>query len=229
MEKIEEFVKLTFGDGSDYGLGYGDGSGDGYGNGYGDGSGNGHGDGSGYGSGNGSGNGYGDGHGDGSGYGIKTYNGMLVSRIDGLQTIITSVRGNVAKGFIVKDDFTLTKCFVAKQNNTFAHGETLHAAMEALRDKLFEEMPEEERVEAFMAEFKLDKSYPVKSFYEWHNRLTGSCEMGRKQFAQEKDINIEHDTMTVAEFINLTKNAYGGDVIGKLEEKYEGENNGTAN
>ena len=70
----------------------------------------------------------------------------------------------------------------------------------------------------FTERFKLDKTYPAKEFYIWHNKLTGSCEMGRKAFVKDHGIDIENDSMTVAEFIHLTKDSYGGSIIKKLAE-----------
>lgn len=74
---------------------------------------------SGSGSGSGDGSGYGYGYGDGSGYGygdgIKTFNGDKVYIIDDIPTIIKHVHDNVAKGYILNDDFTLTETFVAKK------------------------------------------------------------------------------------------------------------------
>lgn len=93
----------------------------------------------------------------------------------------------------------------------------------ALRDKLFEDMSEEERIAAFLRETEDGKAYPAQYFYDWHHRLTGSCEMGRRQFARDHGIDVDSDTMTLREFLSLTKDAYGGDVIRKalkeLEEK----------
>ena len=147
-EKIKAFLSVSYGDGCGCGSGSGDGSGsgsgygDGYGYGYGSGSGSGYGDGSGYGS----------GYGDGSGYGIKSFNGEPVHRIDGVNTLIRSVRGNTAHGAIVNKDLTLTPCYIVKQDGVFAHGETLREAMEDLRDKLFEDMPEDDRKESIGGE-----------------------------------------------------------------------------
>ena len=216
MEKIKEFLK------NNSGSGYGDGVGSGYG--YGVGSGYGDGVGSGYGYGYGSGYGYGDGDGYGYGYGdgdgIKEYNKNKIYIIDGIQTIIISVRNNIAKGYILNKDLTLTKCYIVKGHNKFAHGETLRKAVEDLQNKIFKDMDTEETIDLFLKEFAdANKKYPAKDFYIWHNRLTGSCEMGRQQFAKEKGIDIEKDTFTVKEFINLTKNAYGGDIINQLKER----------
>ena len=171
-----------------------------------------------YGSGSGYGYGSGDGDGYGSGDGIKKINNDAVYSIDSIQTIIKQIRGNVAKGFILKSDLSLEPCFVVKGQNYFAHGETLRDAQNALEEKLFQDLDVEERIEMFMKQFQTGKEYPAKDFYEWHNKLTGSCEMGRKAFAQDHDINIETDEMTVSDFINLTRNAFGGSVIRQLEE-----------
>ena len=72
--------------------------------------------------------------------------------IDDQQTIIDCVRGNVAKGGILRSDLTITPCYIVKQDGFFAHGATLRDAMDALRDKLYEDMPEDERIQAFVAE-----------------------------------------------------------------------------
>jgi hypothetical protein len=234
-DKVKAFLSVHFGDGSGsgdgygygYGYGYGSGSGDGYGDGYGDGSGDGsgdgYGDGSGDGYGDGSGDGYGDGYGSGSGdgSGVKNFNGKAVYQIDGVNTLIRSVRGNTAHGAILNGDLTLTPCYIVKQDNLFAHGETLRGAMEDLRDKLFEDMPEDERIDAFLRETDNEKPYPTQYFYDWHHRLTGSCDMGRKQFAKDHGVDLEHGMMTLAEFLELTKDAYGGDVIRKVIYRME--------
>ena len=208
-----------YGYGYGYGSGYGDGSGDGYGDGYGYGYGSGYGYGDGYGDGDGSGSGYGSGDGYGDGYGIRSFNSEPVYTIDGVPTILRHVRGNVAHGVILNRDLTTTNCYVAKQDNIFAHGATLAKAMEALRDKLFGDMPVEERIAAFLKETEDGRAYPAQYFYDWHHRLTGSCDMGRRQFARDHGIDVDSDTMTLREFLALTKDAYGGSVIRKAMEK----------
>lgn len=230
-DKINAFLSVnsdfSSGSGDGPGFGYFDGSGFGFGFGFGDSYSDGFGFGDGYS--DGSGDGFGDGgfgFGDG-GYGsgfskdIKIFNGDKVYLVDDTQTIIRQVRDNVAKGTILNSDLTLTPCYIVKEGSTFAHGETLHKAMEALRDKLYKKMPEEKRIAAFVEEHKAGVKYPVSDLYDWHHRLTGSCEMGRKQFARDHNIDIEHDKITVEEFIKLTENAYGGETIKKLREAYD--------
>ena len=222
MESVKKFVAVSsgYGDGSGYGdcFGSGDGSGYGYGDGYGDGDGSGYGDCFGYGSGYGSGYDYGSGSGTGYGYGdgIASYDGRDVHLIDDVQTIITAVFGGAAKGYILETDLTLTPCYVAKSGNTFAHGNTLKEAIDALHEKLFDDMPEEDRIAEFFKAHSPGVKYPAKDLFVWHNRLTGSCEAGRMSFVRSHDIDLENDTFTIEEFINLCKDSYGGETIKKL-------------
>lgn len=217
MSAIDEFMTVEahngFGDGSGRANGKGTGCGDGYGFGSGSGYGSGSGSSYGYGYGRGYGEGSGSGYGTDDGYDIQSYCGHAVYRIDDIPTLLYHVHGNIAKGAILQSDLTLKPCYVVKSGNLYAHGETLRDAQAALQDKLFEDMPVEERIQAFLAEFKPGIEYPAKEFYVWHHRLTGSCEMGRKAFAKGHGIDIEHGKMTLEAFLELTKNAYGGDVI----------------
>jgi hypothetical protein len=118
------------------------------------------------------------------------------------------------------DDLTLRKCFVVKQGNTFAHGDTLSKAHEALEKKLFNYMSVEDRIDAFVEAHSYDKEYLVSDYYEWHGKLTLSCEMGREAYLENNGLQMD-DTMSVARFINLTKSEYGGGIIKQLEETYK--------
>ncbi len=51
--------------------------------------------------------------------------------------------------------------------------------------------------------------------------MTGSCEIGRGQFAKKHNIDIEHGRMTVKEFCNLTENSYGGEIVKMITESYK--------
>ena len=165
-EKIKKFFAVDVGNGSGDGSGsgnfYGKGSGCGlYGNDDGDG------DGSGFGTGYGSdsGRGYGSncstfgtyddsndcgsgsvyctGSGKGYGYGIKEINGKEIYMVDDIPTIFKSIRNNIAKGFIVKSDLQFEPCYIVKENNQFAHGDTLKDAYMSLQEKLYDYSTEE--------------------------------------------------------------------------------------
>ena len=214
--KIKNFLNLSsgsgYGSGDDSGSGSGDDSGSGYGYGSGDDSGSGSGD--------DSGSGYGYGYGDDSGDGVKEVNGDTVYIVDYVPTIIKSVRDNIAQGFILQRDLTLKPCYIVKEQNMFAHGDTLHDAFTALQEKLYDNSTEEERIEAFRKKFpEYDTLYPNRDLFTYHHVLTGSCRMGRESFCKDKGIDLDGST-TVREFVELTKDSYGGDVICKLPEVY---------
>ncbi len=167
-------------------------------------------------------NGYGDGYGNGNGDGIKSINGMNVYNVDGVPTIITHIHKNVAKGYFLERNVFLRPCFVVKGNGYFAHGETVKEAQKALEEKIKDDLDVEEKIVLFKEKFpETDKKYPAKEFYHWHHNLTGSCEMGRKSFANSHGIDIDNDMLTVNEFMDLTENAYCGEVIRQLRERYE--------
>ena len=175
--------------------------------------------GSGYGSGSGYGYGSGYGSGSGSGYGLKTFDGKTVYRIDNIPTIITSVKLALAKGFILETDLSLTPCYIAKGNGYFAHGKTVNEAREALQAKILENMDTEETITRFLDTFKKGERYPGKDFFEWHHYLTGSCLMGRENFVHSNGLSLDA-LYTVDEFIALCENAYGGETIKLLKERY---------
>ena len=213
------------GHGYGYGSGGGGGDGDGSGDGQGDGCGDSIGDGCGYGSGSSSGGGYGDSSGDGGGDGcsdgIKIFNGQEVYYIDGVPTLIYSVSGNYAKGAILNNDFTLTDCYIAKAGNYFAHGETLRIAYADAQAKVLQNMSVKERIAKVKQDYPdPDKPIEHSELFRLHNLLTGSCMMGRKEFAKAHDLDPEHGTMSMREFITLTKGAFGGDVIRQLAKAY---------
>ena len=229
-DRIKAFVSLNpgSGDGSGSGSGSGSDSGSGCGGGYRNDyvSGDGNEYGCDFGSGPGCGSGYGgfgdDGFGDGDddGFGVKEVNGDTVYIVDVVPTIIKSVRDNIAQCFILQRDLTLTPCYIVKEQNRFAHGETLHDAFSALQEKLYDDSTEEERIEAFRKKFpEYDTPYPNRDLFAYHHVLTGSCRMGRESFCKDKGIDLDGST-TVREFVELTKDSYGGDVICKLPEVY---------
>lgn len=194
---------------------------DGYGDGNNDGNGSGYALGYGYGLGNGSGCGYrkGDCYCDSCGD-IKAINGNIIDYIDGVRTIITHIHGNIASGYIVKSDLTLEPCYIAKTGNSFAHGKTVKEAIKDVEEKEQQKIPIEKRIEMFKEHFENpDAEHTGKEFYNWHHILTGSCRMGRDEFCKANGIDLERK-YTVTFFLEITENAYGGDVIRKVIESY---------
>lgn len=170
------------------------------------------------GDGDGSGSGRGYGYGYGSGYGVKYVNGCELFDIDNTPTGIYRCHGNAAKGFVLIC-FTPVPCYIVKDGNVFAHGNTLREAEDALRAKIFENMDEDEAIERFQEHFKPGVKYKNSEFFEWHHYLTGSCRMGRETFCRNNGVDMDGES-TPEYFIELTKDAYGGEVIKKLKEYY---------
>lgn len=226
MEDLETRIKAFLSETYEFDCGFGPGSGYGSEAGNGDSCGfmcsNGSGHGSVFGNGNGCGSMFSgaNGYGHGNSTGIKELNGDKVHIIDDMQTIITSVHGNIAQGFIINSDLTLQPCYIVKEQDKFAHGETLHDAFTALQEKLYDDSTEEERIAAFLKKFpNYDTPYPHRDLFTYHHVLTGSCRMGRASFCKDKGINLD-DSTTVREFVRLTKDTYGSKTIRELPQAY---------
>ena len=162
----------------------------------------------------------GSGDGSGSGSGIKSYNGQKVYMIDGVRTLIDEVKGNFAKGAIIRGDMTMKVCWIAKAGRCFAHGKDIHTAhLEAIANHQ-RNMPLEERLDSFISEHPdMEAKYAVTDLFKWHNILTGLCEMGRREFCRSCGLNPQKDSLTVEEFVRLTCNSYGSDVIRQLADR----------
>jgi len=205
-----------------------DGSGDKDGSGYGNGSGSGNGYNCGYGYGYGAGAGNDTGMGSGSGYKkcdykgnlfIKSFNGYTTYLIDNFLTIFYCVHRNYAKGAIINKDFTVTDCYIAKVDNSFAHGDSLRKAFTDAQQKAYRKKSIKERINDFVTSHtELDK--PYGDLFEWHNILTGSCRFGRETWCKEHGYKPT-DAITVRTFIKETINNYGSDVIKQLAQRYK--------
>jgi hypothetical protein len=233
---IKKFLEVYYGTGSGasgtgYGSGYGDGNGSGtdagagagYGWGYGSGAGSGSGTDAGAGYGWGYGFGYGSGSGTdaGAGYGwgyCYKINGDIIYNIDNTPTIIKSVKGNIAKGYIINNNLTMSKTYIVKNESVFAHGKTIAEAMESLEEKIMSKLEPAEIIEKFLKQTEIDKSYRAQYFFDWHGKLTGSCKQGRESFVKNKNISLDTN-MNVYEFIEICKNDYGKDIIKMLADR----------
>lgn len=191
-DKIAEFLNIDSSDGSGFGNGYG------------------------YGDGSCDGSGYGDGH----GVGPDTFCRERMCLVDGIRAIISNVHGNIAVGKILYNDFSTEKTYIVKHDRLFAHGKTLHEARDALLEKMLDDMPEQKRIKKFIDAHSIEGEYLNIDFFRWHHRLTGSCEQGRKAFVQDHEIDL-NGSMTTKEFLKLTKDSYGGDIIKRVIKAYE--------
>ena len=67
---------------------------------------------------------------------LLNFNHHKIYNIDSINTCITSVKGNIAKGFIINNDLSIKNCFIVKNDTYFAHGDTLRKANDALQNKM---------------------------------------------------------------------------------------------
>ena len=164
--------------------------------------------------------GQGEGEGEGAGYGsgVKEFAGHKVYDIDSVRTLIYAVKVDAARGAVLRNDMTLRDCWIARRGNFFAHGDTLHEAVEAVEAKWRENRPLDERIAEFMKTHPaLDEEYG--DLFEWHHILTGSCEFGRRQWCEEHGYKPT-DSITLRAFFEQTKNDYGRDVIRRVAKEY---------
>lgn len=147
---------------------------------------------------------------------IKSINGQDVHYIDGIPTIITSIKKNIAKGFILQEDMTLDPCYVAKVGCNYAHAKNIKEALSQAFEKSLVNQDIESKITEFVKYFEKDKLYTIEEFSRWHYILTGSCELGRNNFIK----NIEKRNYTVTEFFDKVKNSYGNSIIEELINHY---------
>ena len=137
-----------------------------------------------------------------------------------MPTAITGVFGNYAQGFTIKNNSIKVFCFIARVDNSFAHGETLRKAVEDASRKALQSKPIEERIHDTVKKYPDPlRLIPNSELFSLHNVLTGSCEFGRKRFCERHGISLDC-SMTMDQFISLTINDFGGNNIKLLAEAY---------
>ncbi len=151
---------------------------------------------------------------------LNNYELCAKCTVDGMQTFITHIRNNVAKGFFIVHN-NIIPCFIVKAQGVYAHGATIKEAFYSLQAKLFNLSTEEQRIEEFKKKFPdYNKEYNNLDLFTAHHELTGSCLMGRKMFMIEHNKTMEGKT-SIKKFIELTKDSYGSEIINKLLKAYE--------
>ena len=171
------------------------------------------------------------GNGDQFQYGITMFAGQIGYYIDTTPTLIFIIHfnkdGGYAKGSIIKDDLSLKPCYIVKYRNCFAYGNTLHEAVIYALAK-WRECETTRLNKKAISEFVQSHpqfidgeqaQYSFTDLFYWHHKLTDSCESGRLDFCKRHDFT-EYDYFTIEEFVNLTKYAYGSDIIYDVAREY---------
>ena len=151
---------------------------------------------------------------------ILTYNGEPVYVVDGIPCVFQSIHDTLAKVAVIsKTDFTSQTAFIAEFNGFFAHGETVRDALLSAKEKYYRNIDFEAKKAELKALFSrsADKKLSVRTLYEWHGMLTGSCCFGRDEFIRTHTFKYD-DRLTLKEFVNLTAAHFGGEKIKELLE-----------
>ena len=102
------------------------------------------------------------------------------------------------------------KAYIAKDDNVFAHGETLKDARKSLLYKL------SDRDTSPFKDWKLTDVKSKKELIRAYRAITGACEFGTKQFCESVKLPAK---ATVAKAIELTKGQYGNETFKKFFEE----------
>jgi len=175
-----------------------------------------HGYGNGYGNGNGNGNG--NGYGNGNGIKLHSFRNDQVYYVDGIPCTFISVASTTAKVNVIDiESFETSVQYIYKFNGFFAHGLTKEKAKQDAERKYYSTLDVDSSIDLFNKSFKSGIEYASKDFYNWHTILTGSCDSGKDMWMRDRGIDI-NSMMTREMFVELTKDAYGSDVIRRLDD-----------
>lgn len=149
---------------------------------------------------------------------ILTYEGEPVYTVDGIPCIFQSVHDTWAKVSVIRTtDFTVFTAFIGKCKGFFAHGKTVREALQDAKEKFYLNIDFEQKKAELKRLFSrsADKKLPVRTLYDWHGMLTGSCRFGRNEFMRDHTLK-DDDRLTLKEFVNLTAEYFGGQKIQEL-------------
>lgn len=153
---------------------------------------------------------------------VMFVNGYPAVRIDGILTACRFLFANYLKGFSVS--LTASDCFVAKSDTdkpVFAHGRDIRSAHRSLLAKLIGGKDIKERINDFVKSHpSWSEKYSASDLFEWHFLLTGSCKFGRDAFCKANHIDMEKDSFTVGEFVDMVRGNYGWEVIKLIPGHY---------
>jgi hypothetical protein len=96
---------------------------------------------------------------------IESINGKHIYIVDGLPVIINEIHDNILQADIVNNDFIFTPCYIIHENGIFAHGKTLHNAINALHDKLLLYQPVEKKLLIFIKNFLILMFQSMLKYY----------------------------------------------------------------
>ena len=104
-------------------------------------------------------------------------------------------------------------------NGIVAGGRTERRATIALKRKIFESTPEQERIADFISANPPDASRTVEEWMDIFQKLTGACSIGIYNFIREHGYK-KIDRYTTVDFLREVDGTYSTDLINKLKRHY---------
>ena len=150
----------------------------------------------------------------------KTIKKGDVVSIDGLSLKIESISGTSASGITADGD--PVRYHLRTHNGVTAAGRTERHAEIALRRKIFENTPEDERIRDFVKRYPPDAFCTVEEWTDAFQKLTGACSIGIYRFIRERGYK-KTDRYTTLDFLEAVDGVYSGDLITKVKNNYKKE------
>lgn len=141
---------------------------------------------------------------------IESFNGFPVHNIDGKDIIIYSVYGNYAKCGIINSDFSIKKCFIAKQGNYFAYSDTLEQALFYANNECSVNSPLHKIIKQLNKKYpdRYNTKVPIRELFLWHHIITGASFDWQKEYCKHFNIDYYNDEYTVDYFFKMIQYAY---------------------
>ena len=133
---------------------------------------------------------------------LYEWNGKYI-KVDGIFSIVDNYHGNVYK--VHQIGSTKQMYVVGDGNGKWAHGNTIDKARKDLIYKI------SNRDKSAYKNLKLDSELTFEEAIECYRVITGSCEVGTKDYVENRLPKPHKEKYSIREMIELTKNEYQGE------------------
>ena len=134
---------------------------------------------------------------------LYEWNNKKYIKVDGIFSIVDNYHGNVYK--VHKVGSTKQMYVVGDGNGKWAHGNTIDKARKDLIYKI------SNRDKSAYKNLKLDSELTFEEAIECYRVITGSCEVGTKDYVENRLPKPHKEKYSIREMIELTKNEYQGE------------------
>ena len=136
---------------------------------------------------------------------LYEWNNKKYIKVDGIFSIVDNYHGNVYK--VHQIGSTKQMYVVGDGNGKWAHGETIDKARKDLIYKI------SNRDKSAYKNLKLDSELTFEEAIECYRVITGSCEVGTKDYVENRLPKPHKEKYSIREMIELTKGEYQGNTF----------------